>query len=1134
MKKLMCILFALSAMISLYGQNYCLDFDGVDEYVEVPYSSDLNPSTFTVSCWVKIEGGDGTYRSPLSSRSVPEAGIWKGYMIYANPSDQWDFVIGNGTGGVGLNATDVDVINGEWTHLAGTYDGTNLKFYINGVLGSEIETAFVANNANPFRIAAGKNETLPDYFMDGQIDEVCIWNIARTEQEINEDMYIELEGTESGLVAYYKLNEQSGSIAGDSVGSNDGTLINMEEEDWVDLSLPIVLIFLPADNSLNIDLETDLVINFDKGVQAGSGNITIHKTSDDSVFEIFPVSSCVILDSTVTIDPVNNLEWDTEYYVTIDSTAFMDSDSLYFEGITDKEEWNFRSQDWISTLYPKDNSFNADLETDLIITFNAVMQAGSGNITIYKTSDDSVFETIPAVSTTIIDSTVTIDHVNDFELQTDYYVLIDSTAFMDPDSVYFTGITDKEEWNLRSLNFFTNNTFLPEPDGRADWGDYDNDGDLDILWSGIIGGEKISNIYRNDAGVFTDINAGLCNVYGSSLGWVDYDNDGDLDIFLTGYDGPSSFDVVFKIYRNDAGVFTDINTELTPVIRSSVSWGDYDNDGDLDILLTGWFYDGTFHYISKIYRNDSGVFTDINAGLTGVCNSSVAWVDYDNDGDLDILLTGYDANYTRISKIYRNDSGNFTDINAGLTGVENSSVAWGDYDDDGDLDILLTGQYQGYPSYPCVSKIYRNDSGVFTDINAGLTGVDNGSVSWGDYDNDGDLDILLTGSTGSECISKIYRNDSGVFTDINAGLTGVYFSSVAWGDYDNDGDLDILLTGSYYDNGTNYISKIYRNNSLIFNTVPNCPSNLSTDLNGSEVRFSWDRATDDETPQNGLSYNIEVVVDSTTVTSSMSDITTGYRKIVAIGNTSLNSCHILNLTDSLFPQEDRVKNISLKVQAIDHSFAGSEFACMDTTFLSRDLEIITLNEMESTDLLTWEYVIPDSLSNYQLQIDEDINFESPFEEIILLSKKESKDTYYMFALNELGDFDSLVNNTRYYWRVKPNYIYRTSRFPAEPASFIFNPTYSAPSPVNIEITGEFITLTWNDVKDAEKGEVYNVYSTDDPYAEFPDGWKYEANVNGTQWLTTASALKKFYCVTATGGLKTEGKVEVKDSESSLK
>ncbi|HEY5479755.1 MAG TPA: VCBS repeat-containing protein, partial [Gaiellaceae bacterium] len=257
---------------------------------------------------------------------------------------------------------------------------------------------------------------------------------------------------------------------------------------------------------------------------------------------------------------------------------------------------------------------------------------------------------------------------------------------------------------------------------------------------------------------------------------------------------------------SDEGTFTivafpEISAVLTGVRDSSVAWGDYDSDGDLDILLTG--HDGT-NPITKIYRNDAGVFTDIAAGLTGVYDGSVAWGDYDSDGDLDILLTGHDGT-NPITKIYHNDDGVFTDIAAVLSGVEWGSVAWGDYDSDGDLDILLAG----YTGTTRIAKIYRNDdSDGFTDIGAGLTGVSYGSVAWGDYDSDGDLDILLAGWDGTTPrVTKIYRNDgSSGFTSIDAGLTRVYRGSVAWGDYDSDGDLDILLTGH---DGTNPITKIY-------------------------------------------------------------------------------------------------------------------------------------------------------------------------------------------------------------------------------------------------------------------------------------------------------------------------------------
>ena len=453
--------------------------------------------------------------------------------------------------------------------------------------------------------------------------------------------------------------------------------------------------------------------------------------------------------------------------------------------------------------------------------------------------------------------------------------------------------------------------------GNSIWGDFDNDGDLDVLVTGNFSTTSGStDIYRNNGdNTFTQLSS-LIGVAFSCAAWGDYDNDGDLDILLTGQSGTSTY--ISKIYKNNGNSTFSEQTgiTLTGVYHGSVDWGDYNNDGYLDIILTG--QSGTSTYISKIYKNNgNNTFTDQGISLTGVGYSSVAWGDYDNDGDLDILLTGNTGSTNSVSKIYKNNGNNtFTEqTNIILQNVYYSSAKWGDYDNDGDLDILLTGS--GY------CKIYQNNGNNNFSQAAAVGGINScsSSVAWGDYDNDGDLDILLSGQSGtSTYVTKIYKNNGdNTFTDqTNIPLTGLFLSSVSWGDYDNDGDLDILLSGQ---SGTStYVTKIYKNQGTTVNTKPTAPSNLTQTTSGTNIIFNWNKATDTETPQDGLSYNLYVYKTGQLnyVNAPHAITATGKRLIAKIGNIQWNTVGFaLNL-----PYGD----YTWSVQAIDAGLAGGTFA----------------------------------------------------------------------------------------------------------------------------------------------------------------------------------------------------------------
>lgn len=461
------------------------------------------------------------------------------------------------------------------------------------------------------------------------------------------------------------------------------------------------------------------------------------------------------------------------------------------------------------------------------------------------------------------------------------------------------------------------------------WGDYDNDDDLDLLvsgWASKVNGEPtITALYRNDGGAFVSSGAGLVAVQSGAVAWGDYDRDGDLDVAIAGQTGIVGFGRVTKIYRNDGGTFVDIGAGLPGVNNGSLAWGDYDNDGDLDLAMSGWT--GTTR-LTKVYRNDGGAFSDSGVALIGVNYGQVAWADYDNDGDLDLAVCGWAGGTAHVTRIYRNQNGAFSDANAGLPGVAFGALAWGDYDNDGDLDLLISGRPQGPNS---ISRIYRNTNGAFADAAAGLGGADGrGAVefcssAWGDYDNDGYLDVVVSGWSdvlgNGFRVTRILRNNplDGAFVNSNAGLPALQYSAAAWADHDNDGDLDIAISGQIA--GADWErTRIHRNSvAITANTPPGAPGGLSAVVSGSSVTFSWSAASDGQTPASGLSYNLRVGTSPGTdnVMSGMANLATGYRRIPAIGNAQQRLSWTLH-------------GVSLplywSVQAIDGAYAGGAWA----------------------------------------------------------------------------------------------------------------------------------------------------------------------------------------------------------------
>ena len=327
------------------------------------------------------------------------------------------------------------------------------------------------------------------------------------------------------------------------------------------------------------------------------------------------------------------------------------------------------------------------------------------------------------------------------------------------------------------------------------WADYDLDGDDDLLY----GGYHSTLLRNNGDGTFTDVGdeSGVraATVQTSSFNtaisatWGDYDNDGDPDVFVL-----AQFGGRVLLENNGDGTFSDVTAAAGLVVQSdgafSINWVDFNNDGHLDIYTSdGFLFQNNG---DKTFRNVSGE-TDIGSSPF----QGTAWSDYDNDGDADLITH---------ARQFRNDNGVFVDVTDSTGIISGSSfgggMAWGDFNNDGFLDLYMTrGDWRP-------STLYKNNgNGTFSDVTslADVAVEKAMAAAWGDMDNDCDLDLFVSQPSGFGSAFVLFRNNGdGTFTNI-AALANVGLGSwlpkhrakpgqgAAWTDFNNDGKLDLYV-----------------------------------------------------------------------------------------------------------------------------------------------------------------------------------------------------------------------------------------------------------------------------------------------------------------------------------------------------
>lgn len=357
----------------------------------------------------------------------------------------------------------------------------------------------------------------------------------------------------------------------------------------------------------------------------------------------------------------------------------------------------------------------------------------------------------------------------------------------------------------QSINFQqdTAQTFQDADVGAMEFADVDNDGDKDVLITGK-GGPILTTLFLNDgSGNFSPSTSNTFqDVYDGDVIFFDADNDGDLDVFITGQPTTSNSSDLY--FNNGIGVFTlATGNNFETMMAGNNDVGDVDGDGDTDIIVTGQNIIGM--PVTKLYfNNGSGVFTaQVNSIFTNLKYGAIRFIDIENDGDLDLINCGQNSSGQVITMLYTNNGNGIFNVNtsSAIDSASDSDIAIGDIDGDGDKDFLICGTSG---SGGIMTKLYLNNgAGIFSElIGTPFAPVFVGAVRLADFDNDNDLDVFVIGSMPgggpNGVVCRIYSNlGFNNFLEADS-LIGAYLSSAAIGDVNGDQMADIIYSGTQF------------------------------------------------------------------------------------------------------------------------------------------------------------------------------------------------------------------------------------------------------------------------------------------------------------------------------------------------
>ncbi|MFH0756838.1 MAG: FG-GAP-like repeat-containing protein, partial [Bacteroidota bacterium] len=484
----------------------------------------------------------------------------------------------------------------------------------------------------------------------------------------------------------------------------------------------------------------------------------------------------------------------------------------------------------------------------------------------------------------------------------------------------------------------------PGVGGKVLPADFNNDGLEDFLVCAVeswVWGEYRIRAYQNNGnGTFTEVFNLARGLYQAEVVPCDFDSDNDIDFVLTGkstyYDVNNTYETSY-LFQNDGDFnFTQVQIDFFNDFDIAVfRWGDYDSDGDADLFILSDYVDTR---AAKLYHNDRGIFTESQLEFEGIRGGDARWGDYNNDGYPDLVANGEGVGGSRVIRIYKNERSRFSFIDIDQSGTDPPGFDWGDFEGDGDLDLLCTGEEL---------LVYRNEGNdQFVKMVAATDSVQR--AKWGDYDSDGDMDVL---ACAYNSLLAIYENTGGggfhrheLSYTFPSKSNYLSLGNADWIDHDQDGDLDVLVSDP------EITTRLFENtNPTHVNNPPSRPVNIRAEQVGDQVILKWDPSNDDITRNEAIHYNVRFgsYSNSGFILAPMAGAYSGTPFIRKEGNASRKTEKILhNVNEGEY---------YWGVQAIDNSGLASEFSYTGGHIIVQPFfsKTISLSSFTSYDLVKW-------------------------------------------------------------------------------------------------------------------------------------------------------------------------------------